>query len=222
MNVLLFGATGMVGHGVLIECLEDPDVKRVVSVVRRSSGKTHAKLEEIVHSDFNDFTAIEDRLRDVDACFFCLGISSAGMKEDEYKRITYDITLAAARTLKKVKPDVVFIYVSGAGTDTSEKGRSMWARVKGKTENDLLAMFDHAYMFRPGYIQPVKGVASATKLYRAVYAVFSPLYPLVKKLAPNQVTTTEILGRSMIAIARKKPEKHVVNVAEINALGQQA
>src|SRR3954451_23212661 len=137
MNVVLFGASGMVGQGVLLECLEDPDVRRVVSVVRRPTGVTNAKLTEVVHRDFLDYTAIERSLRDLDACFFCLGVSSVGMKEEDYRHITYDLTMAAARTLHRLNPRLAFIYVSGAHTDGTEHGRSMWARVKGKTENDL-------------------------------------------------------------------------------------
>src|SRR5262245_13031557 len=156
MNVVLFGGSGMVGQAVLIECLADPDVRRVVSIVRRATGVTHAKLTEIVHTDFFDYGPIEPQLRDADACFFCLGVSSVGMKEEDYRHITYDLTMAAARTLHRLNPKLAFIYVSGAGTDSSEKGRSMWARVKGKTENDLTALFERAYMFRPGYIHPEK------------------------------------------------------------------
>ncbi len=220
MNVVLFGATGMVGRGVLIECLADPGIERVVSLVRRPSGAAHEKLEEIVHGDFTDFGAVSDSMGHLDACFFCLGVSSAGMKEDAYRRVTYDITLAAARTLKASNPDIMFCYVSGAGTDSTEEGRSMWARVKGKTENDLLAMFERAAMFRPGYIQPVKGVVSSTPLYRVVYAVGAPLYPLLRRLAPNAVTTSEVLGRAMIAVARDGAHKKILDSVDINALGQ--
>src|SRR5215831_15581930 len=156
MNVVLFGATGMVGQGVLIECLDDPEVRRVVSVVRRPTGVTNAKLTEIVHADFFDYAAIEPSLRDADACFFCLGVSSVGMKEDEYRHITYDLTMAAAKTLHRLNPNLAFIYVSGKGTDSTEKGSSMWARVKGKTENALCALpFKAVYLFRPGFIQPL-------------------------------------------------------------------
>jgi uncharacterized protein YbjT (DUF2867 family) len=218
MNVVIFGATGMIGRGVLIECLDDPGIARVVVVVRRSTGMRHDKLAEIVHADFHDFAPIESRLGGIDACFFCLGVSSAGMSEDEYRRITYDVTLAAAKALLRASPSIVFEYISGAGTDPSEKGRSMWARVKGKTENDLLALSDRSLMFRPGWIQPAKGVVSSTKLYRAMYAVAGPLYPLLKALFPAAMLTTATLGKAMIAAARTPPPKRVLEARDINAL----
>src|SRR5262245_57882231 len=168
MNVIVFGATGMVGRGALIECLEDPGVTRVVIVVRRPTELKHGKLTEIIHANILDLAPIEDRLGGLDACLFCLGVSSAGMNEAEYRRITYDVTLAVARALLHASPALTFEYISGAGTDSSESGRSMWARVKGKTENDLLALSDRALMFRPGWIQPVKGVVSSTRLYRVL------------------------------------------------------
>lgn len=218
MNVVIFGATGMIGRGVLLECLEDPGVTRIVVVVRRSTGMKHDKLVELVHADFHDFTPIESRLGGLDACFFCLGVSSAGMSEDDYRRITYDVTLAAARSLLRASPSIVFEYISGAGTDSSEKGRAMWARVKGRTENDLLALSDRALMFRPGWIQPAKGVVSSTKLYRVMYGVAGPLYPLLKALFPNAMLTTATLGKAMIAAARTPPAKRVLEPSDINAL----
>src|SRR3954469_11554360 len=179
MNVILFGASGMVGQGVLLECLDAADVSRVVSVVRRPTGITHAKLTEVVHADFFDYTAIEPSLRDADACFFCLGVSSVGMKEQDYRHLTYDLTLAAAKTLHRLNPKLVFIYVSGTGTDSTEKGRSMWARVKGRTENELMRMpFRKAYMFRPGLMQPEPGSKNVLKAARA----FLWLYPLLHLL----------------------------------------
>jgi len=218
MNVVIFGATGMVGRGALIECLDDPDNARVVVVVRRSAGIKSHKLTEIIHTNFLDYTPIEHELRDLDACFFCLGASSAGMSEDEYRRVTYDVTLAAARALLRASPSVVFEYISGAGTDSSEHGRSMWARVKGKTENVLLALSDRALMFRPGWIQPVKGVVTSTKIYRVMYAIASPLYPLLKLLFPNAILTSATLGKAMIAAARKPPPKRVLEARDINDL----
>src|SRR5204863_5923892 len=178
MNVILFGATGMVGQGVLRECLVDPDVEQLLSIVREPSGRSEPKLRELVHRDFFDFSPIENDLAGYDACFFCLGVSSAGMKEADYRRVTYDITLAAARVLARLNPNMTFIYVSGTGTDSSEKGRSMWARVKGKTENDLLRLpFKAAYMFRPAAIVPLHGIRSKTKLYQAFYTALGPLLP---------------------------------------------
>jgi uncharacterized protein YbjT (DUF2867 family) len=219
MNVALFGASGMVGQGVLIECLDDPGVKRVVSVVRRPTGVTHAKLTEIVHSDFFDYTAIEPSLRDLDACFFCLGVSSIGMKEEDYRHITYDLTMAAAQTLHRLNPNLAFIYVSGAGTDSTETGRSMWARVKGKTENDLAKLFTRAYAFRPGYIHPEKGVASRTKWVRVAVTVLRPVGFLLKQF-PGAGTSTDVLGRAMIAAVRRGAPSHVVELREINELGR--
>ena len=164
MKVILFGATGMVGQGVLRECLLDPTVDAVLTVGRSPTGQRHAKLREITHADFGDYSAIEDDLRGYDACFFCLGVSSVGLSEADYHRVTYEYTLAAARTLVRLNPGLTFVYVSGQGTDSTEKGRTMWARVKGRTENELLKMpFKGAYMFRPGYIQPVKGAVSSTR-----------------------------------------------------------
>lgn len=219
MNVVLFGATGMVGQGVLIECLDDAGVKRVVSVVRRPTGVTHEKLTEIVHQDFFDYTAIEPSLRDLDACFFCLGVSSVGMKEEDYRHITYDLTMAAARTLHRLNPKLAFIYVSGAHTDSSEQGRSMWARVKGKTENDLAKLFATAYAFRPGYIHPVKGVTSKTGWVRVAITVLRPVGFLLKQFQ-GVGTSSDVLGRAMIAAVRSGVPSHAVEVREINQLGR--
>src|ERR1700722_14241154 len=183
MKVLLFGATGMVGQGVMRECLLDPGVESVVSIVRGLTGQRHSKLRELPHNNFLDFSAIEDQLQGFDACFFCLGGSSAGMTEEEYERVTYGFTIAAGRVLapgieNKPNPNMTFIYVSGMGTDSSEHSGSMWARVKGKTENELLRLpFRAAYMFRPGVIVPLHGVKSKTKLYRVFYALLGPLLP---------------------------------------------
>jgi len=218
MNVVLFGASGMVGQGVLIECLDDPDVQRVVSVVRRPTGVTNPKLTEVVHGDFFDYAAIEPSLRDADACFFCLGVSSVGMKEEDYRHITYDLTMAAAQTLHRLNPGLVFIYVSGAGTDSSEKGRSMWARVKGKTENDLTKLFERAYMFRPGYIHPEKGVRSKTGWIRAAITVLRPVGFVLKQF-PGVGTGSDVLGRAMIAAVRGGAPSHPVEIREINTLG---
>src|SRR3954447_1846575 len=185
----------MVGQGVLRECLLDPDVRSVLAVVRSPTGLKHEKLREIAHKDFFDFSAIEPELTGLDACFFCLGVSSAGMTEESYRRVTYDITLAAAETLVKLNPGMTFIYVSGGGTDSTERGRSMWARVKGETENALLKLpFKAAYMFRPGLIRPLHGIASRTPFYRVVYALLIPFYPVLNALVPGHMMTTERLG----------------------------
>jgi len=163
VKVVLFGATGMVGQGVLRECLLDPDVESVLAVVRNASLPQHDKLREIVHQDISDLSAIKDRLSDYSACFFCLGVSAVGMKEETYRQLTYDLTVSVARTLAKLNPTMTFIYVSGAGTDSTERGRLMWARVKGRTENALLQMqFKAVYLFRPAYIQPLHGIRTKT------------------------------------------------------------
>lgn len=211
MKVILFGATGMIGQGVLRECLLDPEVTSVLTIGRRESGTRHAKLHEIVHADFFDFSSIERELTGYDACFFCLGVSSAGTNEEDYRHVTYDVTMAAARTLARQSPGMTFLYVSGAGTDSTEQSRTMWARVKGSTENALLRLpFKSAYMFRPAYIQPLHGIASSSKVTRTLYAVMGPLYPVWKRLFPKFVTTTEELGRSMIRVAKNGAGKRVL------------
>jgi len=223
MKVIIFGATGMVGQGVLLECLDDPSITSVLAVGRRPRGRTHPKLREIVHRDFLDYSTIEGALRGYDACFFCLGVSAAGMSEQEYHRLTFAVTLRAAETLARLNPAMTFCYVSGAGTDSSERGRSMWARVKGKTENHLMRLpFKATYMFRPGYIQPMRGVTSGTRLYRVVYAVLGPLYPVLKTLFPSAVTTTERVGRAMIAVARHGYARRLLENRDINALAAPA
>lgn len=219
MNIIIFGATGMVGQGVLRECLLDAGVQRVLVIGRTATGQRHGKLRELIHKDFMDFSAIEGQLAGYDACFFCLGVSSVGMAEPEYRRITHDFTLAAAQALVKRNPTMTFIYVSGAGTDSTERGRSMWARVKGQTENALLRLpFKAAYMFRPGYIHPLHGITSKTRLFRALIRAVSLLYPLLKALIPRQVTTTEQIGRAMIKVARQGYPKPVLESSDINVL----
>jgi uncharacterized protein YbjT (DUF2867 family) len=216
MKAVIFGATGMVGQGVLRECLLDPEVERVLSVVRSATGQQHEKLRELIHGDFLDFSGIEAELAGYDACFFCLGVSSAGMSEDEYERVTYGFTMAAAQALVKVSPGMTFEYISGAGTDSTEKGRSQWARVKGRTENALLALpFKSAYMFRPGFIQPLHGIKSKTKSYRVFYIVLGPLLPALKAIFPRSMTTTEQLGRAMIAVAKHGYPKEVLEMRDI-------
>jgi uncharacterized protein YbjT (DUF2867 family) len=219
MKVILFGATGMVGQGVLRECLLDPDVQQILSIVRTSSGRQHPKLRELVHTNFFDYSAIESQLTGFDACFFSLGVSSAGMDEAKYRHLTYDLTLAAATTLAKLNPNMTFLYVSGAGTDSTERGRSMWARVKGKTENDLLKLpFRAAYMFRPGAIQPMHGIRSKTKLYQTFYTVLNPILPLLKSVFPQYITTTEQLGRAMLRAAKQGFPKPILETKDINSL----
>jgi len=219
MRVVLFGATGMVGQGVLRECLLDPEIESVLAVGRSPTGQRHAKLHEIVHNDFLDFSRIESQLAGYDACFFCLGVSSIGMSEERYRRLTYDITLAAARTLAKLNPQMVFIYVTGRGTDSSERGKLMWARVKGKTENDLLKLpFKAAYMFRPAGIQPLHGIRSKTGWVQAIYVGTAPLLSLLNRLTPTYMTTTEQVGRAMIKVARDGYPKPVLESDDINRI----
>jgi len=219
MKVVIFGASGMVGQGVLLECLDHQTISSVLVVGRSPCGTEHAKFEEIIHSDFADYGPIEDRLGGLDACFFCLGVSAAGMSEEDYRHVTYNFAVSAAEILSRLNPEMVFCYVSGVGTDSSEKGRSMWARVKGMTENRLLELpFKAAYMFRPGYIQPMKGVRSKTRLYQAMYTVLAPLYPIWKTLFPNSVTTTEKVGLAMIRVAENGFSKPVLDARDINRL----
>jgi uncharacterized protein YbjT (DUF2867 family) len=217
MNVILFGATGMIGQGVLQECLRDARVERVLAVGRTALEVEHPKLRQVVQADLTDLSSIEAELADYDACFFCLGVSSVGMKEDAYRRITYDLTLSVARTLAAANPSQTFVYVSGQGTDSSEQGRSMWARVKGKTENDLLRVPFRAYMFRPGFVQPMDGVVSKTRLYRLAYAITGPLVPLFRRIAPNAVNDNRQIGRAMIAVAAAGPDQRVFTPKDINA-----
>jgi uncharacterized protein YbjT (DUF2867 family) len=209
----------MVGQGVLRECLLDADVAEVLVIGRSETGQKNDKLREVVHKDLGDLSPIEPELSDLDACFFCLGVSSAGKSEEDYQRVTFDYTIAAAQVLARQNPGLVFIYVSGAGTDSSERGRSMWARVKGKTENALLQMpFIDAYMFRPGVIQPAHGEVSKTRAYRIMYATMGPLFSLWRLLSPKSVVTTEQIGRAMLKIARHGSPKRVLGSADIQTL----
>jgi uncharacterized protein YbjT (DUF2867 family) len=219
MKVILFGATGMVGQGVLRECLRDPEVTQVLSVGRSASGQQHGKLIEIIRDNFLDYSDIEPELTGYGACFFCLGVSSVGMDAERYRHLTYDITLAAAKTLARLNPQMTFVYVTGAGTDSTEQGRVMWARVKGRTENDLLKLpFRAAYMFRPGAIQPLHGVRSRTAWVQAIYGVTAPLLSWLSRIAPKYVTTTEQMGRAMIKVARDGYPKPILESEDINSL----
>jgi uncharacterized protein YbjT (DUF2867 family) len=220
VKVVLFGATGMVGAGALLECLDDPGVDRIVSVSRRSCGIRNPKLTERLVEDFFDYGPLRADLEGTDACLFGLGVSSVGMSEPDYTRVTRDLTLAAARALLAAAPRAAFCYVSGAGTDSTERGRRMWARVKGATENALLAMpFRAAYMFRPAYIQPLRGVRSRTPLYRAFYSVLGFLHPILRRLAPGLVTGTDVVGRALIRAARDGYPKRILETRDINRLG---
>jgi uncharacterized protein YbjT (DUF2867 family) len=217
MKVILFGATGMVGQGLLRECLLDPTIEHVLSIVRTPTGQKHAKLTELVHKDFLDYSSIESQLTGYDTCFYCLGVTSSGMSAGDYSRVTYDMTMAAAQTLARLNPATTFIFVSGTGTDSTEKGPTMWARVKGKTENALLRLpFKAAYMFRPAGIQPLHGIKSRTAGYRITYALAEPIFPLLKLLLPNYITTTEHLGRAMIRVAQCGFPKRILEARDIN------
>jgi len=223
MHVVIFGATGMVGAGVLRECLADPRVASVLVVGRSGCGVAHPKLTEVIHGDLFDLSPLEERFRGKDACFFCLGVSSFRMSEAEYHRLTHDLTLGAARLLAQASPAMTFCYVTGVGTDSTERGRTMWARVKGKTENRLLELpFRAVYLFRPGYIQPLDGIRSKTRLYQAMYDVVGFLYPLMKRVLPHHLTTTRAVGRAMIQAAAAGYHTPFLETPDINALSLQA
>jgi uncharacterized protein YbjT (DUF2867 family) len=221
MKVIITGATGMVGKGVLLECLDHDAVTQVLTIGRNSCGIEHSKLKEIIQKDFTDFSSIKNELKNYDACFFCLGISAAGLKEEQYNTITHDFTLGLANTLYELSPDMTFNYVSGQGTDSTEKGRVMWARVKGKTENDLLNMgFKQAYMFRPGAIIPLRGIKSRTKSYQFMYDYFMWLVKLIKAISPNSVVNTTQIGLAMINSVTEGYEKQVLTPKDIIELSK--
>lgn len=221
VNAIITGATGMVGKGVLLTCLENENVDSILLISRKPIGIKHPKLKEIIPQDFYDLSQIENQLSGYNACFFCLGISAFRMKEVDYKWITYDLTLSIANTLVALNPDMVFCYVSGQGTDTSEKKKIMWARVKGSTENALLALpFKAAYMFRPGFIQRMKGVRSSTSLYNGIYTVINPILPAAKSLFPNSITSNYQIGMAMINCVLFGYEKHQLGNTDINLIAE--
>ena len=217
MNVILFGATGMAGQGVLRECLRDEGVEAVLVVGRSATGRTHPKLRELLHKDLFDFDTAGADMKGYDACFFCLGVSSAGMSEAEYTRLTFDLTIGWARALARINPSMAFIYISGAGTG----GKAMWALVKGRTEEALLALFPSAYMFRLSALRAMHDEVSKTRWTRIGYAVLGPLLPLVRAIAPGAVITTEELGRAMIRAARQGAPKRILEARDLRALGAQ-
>lgn len=218
MKVLIFGATGMVGQGVLLECLRDPDVELVMTVGRTATGVRDPKLREIVHRDLLDYSGMEASLEGFDACFFCLGVASSGMREADYERVTYGFPLAAAEALSRVSPGMTFIYVSGSGTDSSEKGSSMWARVKGRAENSLLRLPLKAYMFRPGFIEPLDGIQSKTPMYRKFYKVIKPVLPTLRRVFPSQILSTREIGQAMLNVAKQGYAKQILETKDIRAV----
>ena len=221
MKVIITGATGMVGKGALLECLDHAEITEVLSISRNPTGIEHSKLKELIHKDFSEFVSVTDKLKGYDACYACMGVSSAGMKEEQYTKLTYDFTLALAKELQGLNPNLTFNYVSGAGTDSSEKGRSMWARVKGKTENDLLNLgLKQAYMFRPGAIIPLRGIQPSSKLYRVLINNLKWLIKLIKRIAPNSVVDTTQIGLAMINVTKKGYDKKVLNPRDIQILAE--
>ncbi len=221
MKILIFGATGMVGQGALRECLLADDVTLVQTVGRTATGQQHPKLRELVRQDLFDYASVEAELENYDACFFCIGVTSSGMAEAQYTRLTHDLTLVAAQVLARLNPQMTFVYVSGAGADSSETSTTMWARVRGRLENALQRLpFKAVYVFRPGIIQPLHGIHSKTGSYRWFYTLSRPLLPLLRAMMPNTVLSTEIVGRAMLAVARHGAPKVVLEAADISALGR--
>ena len=216
LNIILTGATGMVGEGVLLECLENPLVESVLVIGRKPCGHVHSKLKEIIHKDLSDLSPIENQVSGYNSCLFCAGVTSVGKKENEYTKLTYDITLGFAKTLSKVNSEMSFCYVSGKSTDSTEKGKVMWARVKGKTENDLGKLFRSEYNFRPGMMKPTKGQTHVLPAYKYV----GWLYPVVKLLAPNAACTLKEVGQAMITICSKGYSKQILEVNDIIALSK--
>ena len=209
----------MVGQGVLRACLLDPGVTQVLVIGRRPTGQQHAKLRDVVLDDLFTVPSLGDQLNGYDACFFCLGVSAVGLKEEAYRRVTYDLTLTVAEALVARNPGMTFIYVSGQSTDSTAQGSVMWARVKGATENAVSALpFKATFMFRPGYIQPMHGIKSSTSWYRLLYSAVGPLYPLLRRLFPRNVTNTDAVGQAMIEVARRGAPKHILENREINEL----
>jgi len=220
-KVIITGATGMVGKGILYECLDHPDIEEVLVIGRSTIGMTHPKLKEMIHKDFTNFSSVADKLTGYDACFYSLGISAAGLNEAQYKKITYDFTMALSKVLLENNPEMTFNYISGQGTDSSEKGNMMWARVKGKTENDLINLgFKQAYMFRPGAILPLRGIKSRTKSYQFMYDYFTWLLKIIKLISPNSIVNTTQIGLAMIKSIEKGYDKKVLKPKDIIILSE--
>ena len=206
----------MIGQGALLECLRDADVGRVITIGRRSTGRVHEKLEDIVHDDLSNLGTVEHALTGLDACLFCIGVSAVGMSEEAYARVSYELTMAVAATLVRTSPRMTFVYVSGAGSDSTERGRFMWARVKGRTENALLGTpFGAVYIVRPGFIVPLDGIRSSTSLYNAGYMLARPLLPILQRVAPRFLTTTRQLGRAMLGVAKHGYATRILEMTDI-------
>ena len=217
LKVIITGATGMVGEGVLQECINSPKVEKILLINRKPSGYTHPKIEELLHSNFSDISSVSEKVKGYDACFFCLGVSSVGMKEEQYTKVTYDLTLGFAKTLAEQNPDMTFCYISGAGTDSTEKGSQMWARVKGKTENDLIKLpFKAVYNFRPAFMKPTKGAKNIKGFYKFIDAV----YPVFRAINSNYFLTLEEVGKAMINSSSQGYFKNTIEVKDIKKLSQ--
>ena len=216
IKVIITGATGMVGEGVLIECLSHPNVEKILVINRKPGGVSHPKLQELIHADFFDLAPIESQLSGYNACFFCLGVSSVGISKEEYKHITYDLTLNVGQVLAKLNPDMTFCYVTGAGTDSSEQGRIAWARVKGATENALMRLFKNSYMFRPGFMKATPG----QKNVKSYYKYFAWLYPIGRALYPAGFCTLKEVGLAMINAATKGYSRKIVEVKDVVELAK--
>lgn len=221
MKVIITGASGMVGKGVLLECLDDPTVERVLSIGRSELDMQHPKLIQLIHKDFSDFSSIREYLKGYDACFLCMGVSAAGLSEEQYTKMTYDFTLALAKPLAELNPNMTCIYVSGQGTDSSEKGKSMWARVKGKTENDLSKLgFAQVFLFRPGGIIPTRGIKPSSKLYRVLITYLGWLLRLIKLIAPNSIVNSDQIGAAMIKVTKSGYDQSIIDPIDIIILSE--
>ncbi|AQX06145.1 NAD-dependent epimerase/dehydratase family protein [Elizabethkingia meningoseptica] len=217
LKVIITGATGMVGEGILQECIHSPKVEKILLINRKPSGYTHPKIEELLHSNFSDISSVSEKIKGYNACFFCLGVSSVGMKEEQYTKVTYDLTLGFAKTLAEQNPDMTFCYVSGAGTDSTEKGSQMWARVKGKTENDLIKLpFKAVYNFRPAFMKPTKGAKNVKGFYKFIDAV----YPVFRAINSNYFLTLEEVGKAMINSSSQGYFKNTIEVKDIKKLSK--
>ena len=222
MKVIITGSTGMVGKGVLLECIDDSNVTDILLINRNPIDIKNDKIKEVIHKDFSEFSTIENHLEGYDACFHCMGVSSAGMKEEQFTHLTYDFSMALARACYKANPQMTFTYVSGTGTDSTEKGRIMWARVKGRTENDILKLgFKQAYMFRAGAIRPLRGIKSRTRLYQNIYVIMSPFWPIFTVLMGKNLTDTTRIGKAMINAVDKGFNKTHLENPDINQLSEQ-